>query len=783
LEIDVQARMTESAQRALTQELKGIYNSLANSSHDTSPRESERRVKQLATDQSRKEAEAEWGRFQSMIQNQKLQTEAMLSDAKHSERFEEAGQLKTQREHLMKLLKDGEKLKQRAGPGQAEQQVLKRQLEELSVSIAHGPQRSRLRGTELEELHSAPFDIQNDVPFSSSVQRELGIDTTTEVLFNDVGMRVLYAVRVVKELSARSFNDRWTLYEVVGFGGSGVVVRAMDADRAPTDREVALKIVVPTQGLVFGNEEERRHKREKLAMQRVNHPNIVKFYESHYDPGKRIYFMVMEFAAGISLAELLKRTGPLPQQKLLEVAILVCEVLHAMHEQNIIHLDVKPQNVMYQEKDGTWSIKLIDFGLAQASSQKQGERENTTMMTKNESVAGTLLFMPPEQLEKKMLDARSDVFAAGVTLYQLSCGRFPHQASCSSAADTIVELRSWRRKPPPLLKQQLPSIDQGFARIIAKAIDVDPRKRFQTAAEMLPKLAELRRDEPIDLGVLSSGSAGALLSEKFVAGKLIAGRPEEAALGITHYMGIDAQREGQIKQDGLRAIRAEFEQNGTPADKANMRYVLDEPAREEEELTDYGMTVKDKGHQGMQLGDFMALPAAQAAKLELPHVAALRIYTSNAYTCINNPLRKGCKKEEPHPYAATTLFLSEALRRLRVTNAHGAETQRRKEFWRGMKNLEITEDFRLHGGTELACMSTSTSQDIVAGYAKSKQPLVFKLVSDDFLSCGADVSWLSVYPAEAEILYPPLTYLKYVKTTRIKNSSGFVVEVKPSFST
>jgi hypothetical protein len=99
-----------------------------------------------------------------------------------------------------------------------------------------------------------------------------------------------------------------------------------------------------------------------------------------------------------------------------------------------------------------------------------------------------------------------------------------------------------------------------------------------------------------------------------------------------------------------------------------------------------------------------------------------------------------------------------------------------------LQNLKISEDFKIEGGTELGCMSTSTSMKIVAGYAKSKQPLVFRVVSDSFMSCGADVSWLSVYPAEKEILYPPLTYLEYVGTTPILNSSGVVVDVKPSFS-
>jgi hypothetical protein len=99
------------------------------------------------------------------------------------------------------------------------------------------------------------------------------------------------------------------------------------------------------------------------------------------------------------------------------------------------------------------------------------------------------------------------------------------------------------------------------------------------------------------------------------------------------------------------------------------------------------------------------------------------------------------------------------------------------------QNVEISEDFKLHGGTELACMSTSTSKDIVAGYANSEMPLVFRVVSDNFMNCGADVSWLSVYPSENEVLYPPLTFLKYDGTVPIKNSSGMVVNVSPSLST
>ena len=106
---------------------------------------------------------------------------------------------------------------------------------------------------------------------------------------------------------------------------------------------------------------------------------------------------------------------------------------------------------------------------------------------------------------------------------------------------------------------------------------------------------------------------------------------------------------------------------------------------------------------------------------------------------------------------------------------HANEATETKVVWRGMKNLKL----RTNGGTEPACMSTSTNKEVVAEYAKSDQPLIFRVVSTSFLSRGADIKWLSLYAHEDEILYPPLTYLKYLGQKRIKNSKGIVVDVEP----
>jgi hypothetical protein len=305
-------------------------------------------------------------------------------------------------------------------------------------------------------------------------------------------------------------------------------------------------------------------------------------------------------------------------------------------------------------------------------------------------------------------------------------------------------------------------------------------------------------DAEIEFGSLSNlGSieGRSPISDKFVANKMIVGQPAHAAHGLVNFMGISSEREGEIKQQGLKAIRAEFHHledtlrvSGSATEKqeaakhlAIVLYILDEAASELEEKSNDGKStiVRDEGHDGMRLADFKQHPDAVAAKLEDTHVAALRIYTSQAFGRINWPLRN---EEQPHPFAATTLFISEGLKQLRAVHAVGGRATQTNEFWRGMKDLVLTDDFIKNGGTELGCMSTSTKKDIVANYAMSHQPLVFRVISDGFMSCGADISWLSMYPAEKEILYPPLTYLKCVRVTKIKNSAGVIVDVSPHFS-
>ena len=185
---------------------------------------------------------------------------------------------------------------------------------------------------------------------------------------------------------------------------------------------------------------------------------------------------------------------------------------------------------------------------------------------------------------------------------------------------------------------------------------------------------------------------------------------------------------------------------------------------------------------GQSLDALVAHPHAQLAKLKVHHVLALRIYTTSSYCRVNDPLRR-VPPQRPHPFAATTYFIDQAIKLMRAVAASLPDAHTTRVFWRGVKDLGLTMEFLQKGGTEFACLSTSASKDVAVNFAVSELPLVFKFETTDFTSRGADISFLSVYPDEQEALYPPLTYLRSVKaeTEDIGGKSMLVATVQPVF--
>jgi len=209
-------------------------------------------------------------------------------------------------------------------------------------------------------------------------------------------------------------------------------------------------------------------------------------------------------------------------------------------------------------------------------------------------------------------------------------------------------------------------------------------------------------------------------------------------------------------------------------------------------------------------------------------VASLRLYTTSSYTLINNPLRKsyGMSAAElqrrPHPLAVTTFHITSGLKKLRALNFRsfresslnkddtlrapdaaapgvpGGRTLKRqntigsqiqtsahsidKYLWRGLKDLTVSDHFMSYGGSELACMSTSESLSVIANYALSDSPLLFRIKIETPMDRGASLKWLSTFPHEDEVLYPPLTYLQPLLKQKIRGKEGgMVVTLKAVF--
>ena len=265
------------------------------------------------------------------------------------------------------------------------------------------------------------------------------------------------------------------------------------------------------------------------------------------------------------------------------------------------------------------------------------------------------------------------------------------------------------------------------------------------------------------------------------------GAPERALWGIREALGMAAEAQSPlwhaILHDGCAMIRREFTTLGehcTEADRRNFVYVAHEPA---EEVVQPNGKVRDEGHGGLVLDDFCRMPQADRAGLTTAHVLALRLYTSNSCHRVNSPLNHGVT---PHPHPATTFFVHDAIAKQRNAYARGdLDGPGTTTFWRGLDNMAVTAQFLRTGGTHTGCMSTTTDRAVAerdfARLGRVPNPLLLRIETNgDQMRCGAELAWLSMYPAEAEVVFPPLTLLTPTGP-RVRENGCDVVTVSPTF--
>jgi predicted ATPase len=266
-------------------------------------------------------------------------------------------------------------------------------------------------------------------------------------------------------------RDRYRLDSEIGRGGMGVVYRATDLE---LQRQVAVKILSANSTHTDGRE---RLLREARATAALNHPHIVAVHDVGETDGKP--FLVMEFVPGPRLSEV----RPRELKRVVRIATQICEALDHAHSNSIVHRDLKPDNVLLSDSGESSNVKLADLGLALPSDAVRISRAGL--------IVGTASYMAPEQALGQPVDARTDLYALGVLLYELTTGRLPFTGD--DPLTIISQHVHAPVVPPSVLRSDLPrKLEATILRLLAK----DPNYRFNSATETRTKLLEALSDGP-----------------------------------------------------------------------------------------------------------------------------------------------------------------------------------------------------------------------------------------------------------------------------------------------
>jgi serine/threonine protein kinase/Tfp pilus assembly protein PilF len=264
--------------------------------------------------------------------------------------------------------------------------------------------------------------------------------------------------------------SHYHIIEKIGEGGMGEVYLA---DDTKLKRQVAIKIL-PSR--IAANEtDEARFLQEAQAAAAISHPNVCVIHDiiDHDDQ----QFIVMEYVEGQTLSEKIV-SMQLQIDQVIEYAIQIGIALHAAHEKNIVHRDIKSDNIMVTKTD---QIKVMDFGLAKL--------KGSLKITKSSSTVGTLSYMSPEHLQGSDVDVRSDIFSFGVLLYEMLTGKLPFKGEYESALMYSI----LNEEPEPAEKYRS-DLSSEWLHVLGRSLEKDPDSRYQSMTDMLIDLKRLRRD-------------------------------------------------------------------------------------------------------------------------------------------------------------------------------------------------------------------------------------------------------------------------------------------------
>ena len=273
----------------------------------------------------------------------------------------------------------------------------------------------------------------------------------------------------------KMLDDRYEILELIGSGGMANVYKAR-CHRL--NRLVAIKIL--KSDLADNADFRRRFHDESQAVAQLSHANIVSVYDVSTNPDRE--YIVMELIDGITLKQYMERRGRMDWRESLHFITQIMRGLSHAHSRGIIHRDIKPQNIMVL-RDG--SVKVADFGIACLANAGQ---------TLTQEALGSVHYISPEQARGDRIDARSDIYSAGVVLYEMLTGRLPFEG------DSAVSVAIQHLSSVPLAPRDIdPSIPEPLELICMKAMNSDPNKRYASADAMIEDLEKFRRDPSVDM--------------------------------------------------------------------------------------------------------------------------------------------------------------------------------------------------------------------------------------------------------------------------------------------
>jgi serine/threonine protein kinase len=274
----------------------------------------------------------------------------------------------------------------------------------------------------------------------------------------------------------QDLGGRYEIKRELGKGGMGMVYLARDKELS---EDVAIKVVRRD---LIGQDPNllERLKSEIRLARRISHRNVVRAHDLGEWQGT--YFLTMEYIKGVTVADLLATRGRLTIPSVLAIGAQLAEALAVAHDAQIVHRDIKPTNLLVDESG---VLKVMDFGLARPVQRTHG-------LTQAGHVVGTPRYMAPEQLLGDEVDARADLFATGVVLYECLTGRSPFEETSPMAL-----IARMLEGPPPSLLAVAPDTPPALAAVVERLLQREPERRFASARDLADQLANLSSLSPV----------------------------------------------------------------------------------------------------------------------------------------------------------------------------------------------------------------------------------------------------------------------------------------------